>query len=541
MARIRRIISALIWTTVRYIGLPTRAASSPRLALGTWLNELQGVLTTQIRGRIAILAVRNPTWIEWAVYMACWMRKLGYGPVILFSGREIHRVFGGPKQQTFLQRLLFGDYWKQVSNIPDVKLIDLDIEPRPEASVVSSYQEFSRDYAHTMAAYDLRVEEHEEGDHHEAYLAEAAKDEDILAEYAAMMEGVFRRLGRQDGVRRIIAYSGLIGVTSAVGAVAAQCGWDVIFCEGWIKPGHMILNLNAPSLVYDIESWLKTLGEWDEEQDKDIGKFLAFQETNELDENGVWFKNYRTSQRSSVDADLDKDLKTFLQADGPLFMLTPNCVGDSSTLRVQTIFRSQREWVREVCRYFQAHPEWRLVIRAHPDELLYFQINKIVIMMGDIAEKAAGNAPNIRVIKGNEDISTYSLIPYAQAGLVWMSNVGVDMAVRNCPVLAAAKPKYHGLGIVYEPRTREEYFDTLEKLAVSPRGTSEQQKEMGKKYLTILAKEFSYEAFGPDHRGRNILLNSHGRGGDAETFYKILAGELPPCSRPADRNRSMGQ
>lgn len=523
---------------INVVGISNTFTSSPKLALKTWIYELRDIKNQPTRGHITILAIRNNTWIEWAVYTACWMRKLGYIPIILYSNQDAQTSFGRRGKQTFAQQLLLGDYIKSAATIPDSIWVNLDDEPKPTSDDISKYNNFAEDYAHTMAAYDLRLEEHEEGDHKGEYMQEVVKDKNILAEYGAMMEHVLRRLKKQYGVKRLIAYSGLIGVTSAVREAATRCEWEVAFCEGWaIKPGHMIVSHNTPALNFDIVKWLKALGQWDEGRINDIERFLAFQETCDLDKDTDWLKNYHRFQRSSASMVLSTELKTFLEGDGPLFLLAPNCVGDSATLRVQTIFKSQRDWVNEICRYFQAHPQLRLIIRAHPDELMYYQWNKIVIMMGDIAQQAAGNAPNIRVVKGHEDISTYALIPYAQAGLIWMSTVGVDIVVRNCPVLAAATPKYHGLGIVHEPQSREEYFNILDRLTDSQTGTSDKQKEMAKKYLTIIAKELSYKAFSTDYRGRNIRLNNHPIDGDCETFYRILAGDYPLATRPSSNNK----
>ena len=69
------------------------------------------------------------------------------------------------------------------------------------------------------------------------------------------------------------------------------------------------------------------------------------------------------------------------------------------------------------------------------------------------------------MIAGDEDLNTYTLLPGLCGGLVWVSSIGVDMVARGIPVLAAAHPKYHGLGLVEEPRTIPEYFEALGRLA----------------------------------------------------------------------------
>ena len=85
--------------------------------------------------------------------------------------------------------------------------------------------------------------------------------------------------------------------------------------------------------------------------------------------------------------------------------------------------------------------------------------------MGDVARELAGNAPNVLVIGGDEDVSSYALMPGLAGGLVWISSIGADMVARGIPVLAAARPKYHELGLVEEPATVTAYFEAVTRLA----------------------------------------------------------------------------
>lgn len=531
--KLNRYAEAVGATLARLVGLPTRSVATESLAVGTWLRELRQAPLSPIRGTVALLAIRNATWIGFAAYAACWMRKLGYAPVILYSASDVRRTMGAAHRSVLYRTLFLGGFWRQVARIPDVRLIDLDTESAPSDTEASAFADFAADYAQTCAAYDLRVEEDEQEARRGEYQAAVEQWKPLLARFAAVCHRALSGLKADGMPLRFVSYSGLIGLTSAAAEAARRAEVGSAFVEGWaVKPGHMLVSVNQPAMVYDIRGWLKAVGPWDEKREQEIAAFLAFQETSSVDAGQEWLTNYHRFQRARASDGLSSDIAAFLEGEGPVFLLAPNCVGDSATLRVRTVFHSQRRWVEEVCAYFRARPQLRLIIRAHPDELFYLERNKIVIMMGEVAERAAGGAPNIKVIKGSESASTYALIPHAQAGLVWMSTVGVDMAVRNCPVLAAARPKYHGLGIVHEPTSREEYFKVLDRLAERPTGTSEAQKEMGRQYLSVLAREFSYEAFSASYAARDVRLSGHAVGSEFDTFYRVLAGELPSATRP---------
>ena len=105
-------------------------------------------------------------------------------------------------------------------------------------------------------------------------------------------------------------------------------------------------------------------------------------------------------------------------------------------------------------------------MRAHPDES--WIRSKVVVRMGEVAAELAGGAPNVLVIGGDEDVSSYALMPGLSGGLVWISSIGVDMIARGIPVLAAARPKYHPLQLVQEPATVPDYFESLSRLAAAP-------------------------------------------------------------------------
>lgn len=524
--------SRIIWERSKVsLGLGSRSVDAPDLALQTWIHELEGA--PPVKGHIAVLAMRTNTWFDFAAYTACWLRRLGYRTTLLYSSADRERCYG--RGATLRARIFANQFTARLTAIPDISLVDIDALPLPTQEGCLAYHAWAEDMAPTVAAYDLRVEEYDGYPVEAKYRKHTESCCELLAKVASQAHALFTGAA-DERPSRLVAYSGLIGVTPAIGEAARRAGMDVVFCEAWtVKVGHMICSMNQPAMIYDIPAWLKLLSPvWDDDYQREVENFLRFQESNDGGDS-EWLKKYHQFQRTSFTDELPSELISFLENGERIFLLAPNCVGDSATLRVQAGFKNQREWLQAICNWFKSHPTFRLVIRAHPDELMLEKAGKLVLRMGEVAVQVALGVPNVYVIQGRESISTYGLIQVSHVGLVWMSTIGVDIVVRGRPVLAAARPKYSGLGIVEEPKTREDYFAILERLAREPEAPTQEQREMGKKYLAILSREFSYESFSATYRATGIHLSGHAPRGEFETFYRMLAGELPIPSRPHSR------
>lgn len=526
------LIRSLGATTTTWLSPPTQS-----LALRSWVRDL--AMAPPVKGTVAIFACRNPTWVEWAIYCACWMRSLGYAPALVYFERELHSMFGFRSSlQGFSRLLSHAGYLKQVREIPDIEFLPLD-EVLPPEPVVDGYAGFARDYADTVAAYDLHVEEHEPGDLGAEYSAAVRDRESMLLRTAGALEHVLTGLKRNAGSTRelhhIVSYSGLIGPTPAVLEVARRMGIDAVFVEGWsIRPGHMLCRVNRPALEYNIESWRSTIRSAGLDSAAAAAEVRLVQD-RVVDSDLDWVAGMHQVQRSPASKLLPPAVSRFVDRHARVAVAATNVVGDSATLRRATIFKSQREWLSRLVGFFRDHPEWGLIVRAHPDEEWIGA--KVRHRMGDVAREAAGSTGNVLVIHGHDDLNTYSLFPLASCGLVWMSTAGVDMVVRGVPTLVAAKPKYTGLGIVDEPSSPEEYFARLAAVLESPEPPKDAQVRAAMEYLHITTQEFSYLAFSKSYRGHRLRLGGHRPGGEFDTFYRVVARELPPESRPELRPR----
>jgi hypothetical protein len=294
--------------------------------------------------------------------------------------------------------------------------------------------------------------------------------------------------------------------------------------EGWAwRAGHVIYNFNQPALQYNLKGWMNYYG-WGEYQNKAIEEYMNFQNGHSA-KGATWLNKFYNVQQSSINDQVSPSIQYFLEKNKHSFLLAPNVIGDSSTLNKETIFESIKIWIEEVIQYFKLNKQHSLIIRAHPAEV--WAKSKVKTKLGNFAEELSKGCDNILVIKGEEKMNSFYLMPYVKCGLIWVSSIGVDLALRGVPVICAASPPYKDLGFVREPKSRQEYFDLIDGFANRDlKPTTEEEKLAAKKYLFVVFKGFSFPAQGEDFTARTLKLNHMPFQEEHDRFYKILIGEI---------------
>jgi len=487
-------------------GNPSQTSSQ---AIRQWLIELKKDPLPPVRGRILISALRNETWIEWAVYCACVIRRLGFESTLFFDGKLTNRLY-----KSVIPRYNFFD---MAHRIPGIVFFDLNTEEHQNSN---KWDRLIRDWSIPALAYDLHIEEEDIKKNLDKYKPILLKS----FQYASRIANNLDYLLSVKSFNKAFLYSGLIGESKVLLEVLRSRNVETFCLEGWAwRPGHMIYNYNAPALEYNIEGWLKYIGEWDETKEQEMKQYLKFLNGEDFS-NSTWLSNLYKVQRSNIQTCFSLELRNFLSGDQPVFLLAPNVIGDSSMLNRHTIFSSEKAWIKEIIEWFKVRPQIKLIIRAHPGEVWTGQ--KCQIHIGKFASQESLSVKNIFVIDGFDKMNTFSLIPFVRAGLVWISNIGVDFVLRGLPVLSAAKPKYSGLGIVHEPISKTDYFKILDKWVTVQERPTRSQIIQGKKYLYVIFKRFSFEAFSPSYKATGLAFDKLQNSDNHNNFYKILIGDI---------------
>jgi hypothetical protein len=494
----------------RLSGAEVSYTETPRLALEQWLFSLKGIDLSIDKGEILISALRNNTWIEWAIYAACVFRKLGYQPNILYRASEVNRLYSNPVGHF--------NFWKGAIEIPWLKFIDIESVPKDE-SVYNEFINKPDTYYAAAIAYDFHIEADDILKNLDQYAADFKKLKKQTAESSSVLSKIFK----EKKYYRFILYSGLIGESQGPLAIANRNHQEVVCVEGWSwRAGHMIYNYGAPALEYNLNGWIKSLGAWDDVKDKEINSYLKFLDGEKVNEPG-WLDNFYLVQRSKISEGFTPDLAEFLNGDAPIALCAPNVIGDSSLLNRETIFSGLQNWLEELIEYFRQNPDKKLIIRAHPAEV--WVQNKLVIKIGDVAQRFAEGLPNVFILDGFHKVNTFALLPYVKVGLVWISSVGVDMVLRGIPVITAANPKYAGMGIVEEPGTKKDYYDMITRFLENQIRPDAQQVQRAKEFQYIVFKGFSFQAQGTTYRAMTCKVDKMPRQKEHDRFFGILSGE----------------
>lgn len=457
--------------------------------------------------KIFVYAFRNTFWVEWAVYSCCYLIKLGYQPILIYSQKEISKLY---KSGNNIYNYFF-NFWYYSARLPHIQKINIDTYLEKSKKDRHKYMSFAKTKAEMVAVYNLRIEEN--SSYPKKYYQKALN---LLTSYAAAMD----LLIKDQKIKWIISPSGLIASSPAVLEAAKINKVTSVFVETLLPAGHMLWRKNFPALKYNIDGWLKVIGKWDRKKEKEMQLYFAFRQGEKVD--NQWFRKFHQVQRSSVNAEYPETLNNFLKRSGKFYLMGTNVIGDSTTFEKMTIFKNQEEWISKTINFFKKNSQLNLIIRAHPDEIWH----RSEIKLGELAEGISKGVKNIYIIKGEENINTVGLMDRCEIGLAWISNFGLEMALKKKPVILAAKAQYQNLKLCLTPKSQKEYFNMILRQNIKQFIPKEEKLWLGKAYFYIVFKKMTLLANSTRNSARDYRLIEKPLSNDLEKFYKILTGEL---------------
>lgn len=164
-------------------------------------------------------------------------------------------------------------------------------------------------------------------------------------------------------------------------------------------------------------------------------------------------------------------------------ILCANVAHDSVVLGRNRTFTSMGDWVRRTIDLFARHPDWQLVVRAHPAELVMPPDESAESI---VRRHCPGGLPtNVRLVLPGDPVNTYALMSLAHVGLVYNSTAGLEMACNGLPVVAAGLAHYGGKGFTADPDTPAEYAAAVAAALAGPPRMSQRQTELARCYLDL--------------------------------------------------------
>lgn len=173
--------------------------------------------------------------------------------------------------------------------------------------------------------------------------------------------------------------------------------------------------------------------------------------------------------------------------DRPVVLLATNVFGDSVTIGRQVFSQGMSDWLSETLRFFAARPQVQLVVRVHPGESLLAPGGTSML---EVVRRALPDLPaHIKVVPPEARVNSYDIAALAQAGLVYTTTLGMEMAMDGLPVIVAGQVHYRGRGFTYDPTSWEEYFTLLQKMVSAPEDLRPKPEQVE------LARRYAYHFF----------------------------------------------
>jgi hypothetical protein len=203
-----------------------------------------------------------------------------------------------------------------------------------------------------------------------------------------------------------------------------------------------------------------------EEEKKRINELMKKRESGEVTK-----LQYTTEGSSSVEVSEDIIVGVF-----------SHLLWDGSQEQEQALYMDFYSWLSDTIETGIKMEDTHFVIKAHPAESISGTNESV---MDWIDENHAPLPDNFTVLPPDTDVNTYALIRDLDAGAVYASTVGLEMAFNGIPVIVGGYPPYHGFGITHDPSSKSEYRELLERV-----GELECDEEMKKR-----AQRFAYFLF----------------------------------------------
>lgn len=130
-------------------------------------------------------------------------------------------------------------------------------------------------------------------------------------------------------------------------------------------------------------------------------------------------------------------------------------------INLSNIFRNQREALEWLADWVANQKRYKLVVRLHP--------NQSNICLSDYKYWHNFSGPNLIVIPSKSSIDSYDIIIKSSKVISYLSTTGIEATRAGIPSITLGNPPYKGLNAAYEPGTKDEIAQLLDKEDLKPK------------------------------------------------------------------------
>jgi hypothetical protein len=200
--------------------------------------------------------------------------------------------------------------------------------------------------------------------------------------------------------------------------------------------------------------------------------------------------------------------------------LFTNLLWDGALEPDQALYDDVYEWIADTIDICGDQTDTHLVIKPHPAEHLRGTNESV----GDWVRSEYVELPdNVTLLPSDTEIDTYELFHDLDLGLVYASTVGLEMVYDGVPVVTSGYPPYHGFEMTYDPDTKAEYRQFVERAGDQECSAKRQGRAQRYFHLLFFCKHFDF----PYHEGADTSDR------ESETS-EIKHDEITPGNEPWD-------
>lgn len=214
------------------------------------------------------------------------------------------------------------------------------------------------------------------------------------------------------------------------------------------KVDALIFALNEPVIKQDFEhdrtGWSDR--ELSAEENAALDAYLSLRESGNVGSESLWPTMQAPGARQQHRARA---------------VLFTNVLWDTAVYQSDIAFGSMGDWVSHTISWFEAHPDYDLIIRIHPAEVrVPFKESRSPVV-DFIAQKGDTLPANVRIVGPEETIDSYALVDQSDIILVYTSTIGLEAVLRGKPALVAGRTHYRGKGFTLDPDSTGTFDDML--------------------------------------------------------------------------------
>ena len=254
----------------------------------------------------------------------------------------------------------------------------------------------------------------------------------------------------------VLLLNGLFFFEAICWELCRRRGIDVVTYERGLIKETLVFRRGAPACMLDVsESWDR----WKDvpltpAEDAELDTYLQ-----EREQGG------RTIDRFWGDATFGSVAR---RRTGRLVTLFTNLTWDSAVIGQELAFPSIQEWLATAIEAFADRPDDELIVRIHPAEAKLPGKQTREPIRAFIDDRLPDLPPNVRIVDATDPTSSYPLMMASDAGLVFTSTTGLELAVRGKPVIVAGQTHYRGNGFTVDVSTPDEFAAALDKVLADP-------------------------------------------------------------------------